>query len=268
VNQVGSVVMAAGRGSRMKGFEGNKTLLPLVPLSSPCKGTHPILLHILKNLPPGPKALVVNYGKDAVISATRFLDLTYFEQPVLNGTGGALLAAAPFIEDADVDHIVITMGDVPFVRKETYLDMVDKLSSHSFAVLGFRPGDKRQYGALDIQDGKVRRIVEWKYWQAFSQDEQAHLEVFNSGIYAARTEELLRYVPVLRSRPHKVLKERGGETVEVEEFFVTDLVEYMVEDGLSVGFVVAPDEEEVMGIDDVASLVRAQEAYRRRTLEH
>jgi hypothetical protein len=38
----------------------------------------------------------------------------------------------------------------------------------------------------------------------------------------------------------------------------------MVKDGLSVGFVVAQDEEEVMGVDDLDSLVRAQEAYRRR----
>jgi bifunctional UDP-N-acetylglucosamine pyrophosphorylase/glucosamine-1-phosphate N-acetyltransferase len=264
VDPIASIVLAAGRGSRMKGFEGNKTLLPLVPLASPYQGTNMILLHILKNLPPGPKALIVNFEKDAVMKATRSFNLTYWEQPVLNGTGGALLAAAPFIENADVDRVAITMGDVPLVRKETYLDLVATLSSHALAILGFRPPDKGQYGALDIQHGKVRRIIEWKYWRAIPQDQQAFLNVFNSGIYAARTEELRRYIPVLRSRPHKVLKERNGETVELEEFFITDLVEYMVKDGLSVGFVVAPDEEEVMGVDDLDSLVRAQEAYRRR----
>jgi len=268
VEPIASIVMAAGRGSRMKGFEGNKTLLPLGPLTSPYQGTHPMLLHILESLPPGPKALVVNYAKDAVMEATRSLDLTYIEQPVLNGTGGALLAAASFIESLQAGRVIITMGDVPLVRRETYLGLTGMLSTHAFAVLGFRPRDKRQYGALDIQREKVKRIIEWKYWRALSEDRQSLLDVFNSGIYASRREELLTYIPVLRSRPHKVFKERNGKTVELEEFFLTDLVEYMVEDGLSVGFAVARDEEEVMGVDDMDSLTRAQEAHRRRYIEH
>jgi bifunctional UDP-N-acetylglucosamine pyrophosphorylase/glucosamine-1-phosphate N-acetyltransferase len=263
---IGSIVMAAGRGSRMKAYEGNKTLLPLVPAASPYHGSHPILLHILRNLPPGPKALVVNYEKDAVMRAARSFDLTLLEQPVLNGTGGALLAAAPFIESVHAESLILTMGDVPLVRRETYLGLVKKLSSHPFVVLGFRPQDKRQYGALDIEHDRVKRIVEWKYWHAIPADQQALLGVFNSGIYAARREALLRHLSVLRSRPHRVLKERDGATVELEEYFVTDLVEYLVQDGLSVGFLVAQDEEEVMGVDDLDSLVRAQEAYKRRSL--
>jgi bifunctional UDP-N-acetylglucosamine pyrophosphorylase/glucosamine-1-phosphate N-acetyltransferase len=268
VKSIASIVMAAGRGSRMKGFEGNKTLLPLVPLASPYQGTRPILLHILESLPPGPKALIVNHGKDAVMKATRSLDVTYQEQPVLNGTGGALLAAAPFIESVQVDRVIITMGDVPLVGRETYLGLADMLSTHAFVILGFRPRDKRQYGALDIQHNQVKRIIEWKYWRALPEDQQALLDVYNSGIYASRREELLRYIPILGSSPHKVLKERNGKTVELEEFFITDLVEYMVKDGLSVGFVVAQDEEEVMGVDDLDSLVRAQGAYQRRDIGH
>jgi bifunctional UDP-N-acetylglucosamine pyrophosphorylase / glucosamine-1-phosphate N-acetyltransferase len=265
VNNVGSLVMAAGRGSRMKGFEGNKTLLPLVPADSPFRGTRPILVHILSNLPPGPKALVVNYRKEDVVEATRSFHLTYCDQAVLNGTGGALLAAAPFIERAQCDHMIITMGDVPLVERQTYLHLVQTLSSSPLAVLGFRPRDKKQYGALDIHDNTVKRIIEWKYWHHLPEKSQALLSIFNSGIYAGRREDLLRYIPVLRSRPHKVTKVRYGQLVELEEFFVTDLVEYMEADGLHVGYVLAGDEEEVMGVDDLDSLRRTQEVYRRLT---
>jgi bifunctional UDP-N-acetylglucosamine pyrophosphorylase/glucosamine-1-phosphate N-acetyltransferase len=268
VDRIASIVMAAGRGSRMKGFEGNKTLLPLIPLTSPYQGTRPILLHILETLPPGPKAVIVNYEKHAVMEATGPLNLTFRDQLVLNGTGGALLAAAPFIKNIDVDRVIITMGDVPLVRKETYLGLARRLSSSAFVVLGFRPRDKRQYGALEIRHGSVRRIIEWKYWSALPGDQQALLSVFNSGIYAARRKELLKCIPVLRSRPHRVLKERNGKFVELEEFFITDLVECMVKDGLPVGFVDAEDEEEVMGVDDLESLQKAQEAYRRRINAH
>lgn len=265
MRQVGSIVMAAGRGSRMKGFEGTKTLLPLVPSYSPYHGTRPILIHILSCLPSGPKALIVNYEKDAIIEATRAYDLTYCEQPVLNGTGGALLAALSFIETADCRDLIITMGDVPLVRPETYLGLTEALSSSVFVVLGFRPQDKRQYGALEIEDHRVKRIIEWKYWRTLPEERQALMKVFNSGIYAARREELLRCVPRLASRPHTVLKERMGEQVKLEEFFITDLVELLEEDGRSVGFIVAADEDEVMGVDDLTALTRAQKVYRHRT---
>jgi len=35
----------------------------------------------------------------------------------------------------------------------------------------------------------------------------------------------------------------------------------MHDDGLSVGYILAEDEEEVMGVDDLAALTRAQEIY-------
>ena len=66
--EIASIIFAAGKGSRMKGFEGNKTLLPLVPGKSPFDGSNPILLQILDNLPPGPKALVIqNIFSDGVV---------------------------------------------------------------------------------------------------------------------------------------------------------------------------------------------------------
>jgi bifunctional UDP-N-acetylglucosamine pyrophosphorylase / glucosamine-1-phosphate N-acetyltransferase len=259
--------MAAGRGSRMKGYEGNKTLLPLEPVTSAFEGTRPILRHILSCLPPGPKALIVNHDQEAVLEATRSFNLTYCEQPVLNGTGGALIAALPFIENAPCDTLIITMGDVPLVRKETYLDLVRGLSSNVFVVLGFRPQDRRQYGALDIRDRRVKRIIEWKYWHTLPQEKQALLDIFNSGIYAARRLELLHYIPRLASRPHRVLKERKGKQAEVEEFFITDLVEILEQDGRPVGFALAQAEEEVMGVDDLESLLKAQQACRRRSGE-
>lgn len=261
-NEVGSLVMAAGKGSRMKGFEGNKTLLPLVPGPTPFEGERPILLHILCNLPPGPKALVVNHRKQDVIESTRDMEMLYYEQPVLNGTGGALLAARAFIESEPIDKIIITMGDVPFVLNITYMHLINRLKDYALVVLGFRPRDKKQYGALEIEGDLVKKIVEWKYWSAFPEEEQAQLGICNSGIYAARRKELTRYLGRLENMPHRIEKEREGRTVEIEEFFITDLVELMRTDGLKVGYVVAENEKEVMGLDDLQSLRAAQEYFK------
>jgi len=260
---VASIILAAGRGSRMKGFEGNKTLLPLLPYANPFQGSHPLLVHIIHSLPPGPKAVVVNHRKEEVMEATRSLGLIYCEQPELNGTGGALLAAEEFLQTLDCERLIITMGDVPLVKQKTYLQLVESLQSHQFTVLGFRPADKAQYGLLDRDGARVKGIVEWKYWSAFPEGERNRMDICNSGIYAARTRVLLPYLAVLRSRPHVVSKERKGKMVQLEEYFITDLVELLDRDGKSAGCIIAEDEDEVMGVDDLSALQRAQEEFRK-----
>jgi bifunctional UDP-N-acetylglucosamine pyrophosphorylase/glucosamine-1-phosphate N-acetyltransferase len=261
--QIASLIFAAGRGSRMKGYDGNKTLLPLAPGPDPYHGAHPILTRILENLPDGPKALVLNYRKEDVMRATESCDVAYCEQATLNGTGGALLAAGPFLHETPWDRLVITMGDVPFMKPTTYRRLLEGLAENHLVVLGFRPADKKEYGVLEIKNGGVTKITEWKYWNTYPEEIQQQLEVCNAGIYALRRESLLAYIPVLEQHPHRVLKERRGRKVEVEEFFITDLVEWMARDGLDVGFTVAEDEYEVMGVDDLESLKHAQALFRR-----
>jgi bifunctional UDP-N-acetylglucosamine pyrophosphorylase/glucosamine-1-phosphate N-acetyltransferase len=259
--QTASLILAAGRGSRMIGFEGNKTLLPLVSGESPFEGSHPILLHILNSLPPGPKAIVIHYKKEALIHATRSYEISYHEQPQLNGTGGALIAAREFLDTEDYDRMIITMGDVPFVSVATYLNLIEGLKENNLMVLGFSPSDKKQYGVLEIEGVNVRRIIEWEYWKTYPEERQRQLQICNSGIYAARKDDLVRYLGILEKRPHAVNKERNGKLVQVEEYFVTDLVELMSEDGLNVGCALAKEENEVMGVDDLPSLLRAQEIF-------
>ncbi len=255
-----SLIMAAGRGSRMEAYEGSKTLLPLVPGTSPYEGKRPILMEILKNLPKGPKALVINHRKKDLIRATKSYGLTYCEQPVLNGTGGALLAARDFLENLDCDHVIVTMGDVPLVKPETFINLVGNLGYNRLAVLGFRPQDKKQYGLLETKDTQVEKITEWKYWKDYPQKKQDGLTTCNSGIYAAKKKDLLHYLTILASKPHRVKKEINGRITYVEEFFITDIVEYMCEDGLPVGYVLG-NEDEVMGVDDRPALLKAQKLY-------
>lgn len=261
-SKIGSIIMAAGRGSRMTGYAGNKTLLPLMPGNSTFEGTHLILHHLLVNLPEGPKTLIVHHCKKDVIAATDHLDIIYCEQPVLNGTGGALLAARSFIETQLCSRFIVTMGDVPFVQKTTYLELVQQLESFDLVILGFRPKDKKQYGVLETQDDLVRRITEWKYWKDYSAEKQAALTICNSGIYAAKKNILQKYLPVMASRPQIVYKEIKGKTTPIEEFFITDLVEYLVDDGKSVGYILAEDEYETMGIDDHDALLKAQAMFK------
>lgn len=245
----------------MKGYEGNKTLLPLKPGPSVFNGKRPIIMHLMESLPDGPKALIVNHCKDQVKATTADTGAVYCEQPVLNGTGGAILAAENFVASQHVACVIITMGDVPFVRKSTYRTLVEGLDHYDLMILGFSPSHKKQYGVLEIEAGQVRKITEWKFWKEYPAERQARLTICNSGIYAVRRSALAHYLPILASRPQVVQKEVDGKLTEIEEYFFTDLIEYMVQDGKRVGFHVVDDEFETMGIDDVAALEKAQAIF-------
>ena len=259
-HKTASLILAAGRGSRMIGYEGNKTLLPLIPSESPYKGTPSILSHILEELPPGNKAIVVNHRKEDIIKATRGDGLTYIDQPELNGTGGALIAAQPFLAESTDEYVIITMGDVPLVRNASYRKLLEKLEQNSLSVLGFKPADRKKYGLLQLEKDRIAGIVEWEYWRNYPEKELKKLQICNSGIYAARKKDLIHYVSVLSSKPHVVRKEILGKTCRINEYFITDLIAYMHKDGLSVTCVLA-DEEEVMGVDDMQALMQVQKIF-------
>jgi bifunctional N-acetylglucosamine-1-phosphate-uridyltransferase/glucosamine-1-phosphate-acetyltransferase GlmU-like protein len=244
----------------MLGYAGNKTLLPLIPRVSAYEGDHPLLLEVLKNLPPGPVGIVVHHCAADVERATGDFAVAYIPQATTNGTGGALLAARSFLEAGSPDAAIITMGDVPLIRRETYEKLIRKLDERKLAVLAFEPRDRAQYGMLEMDGERVLRIVEWKYWHAYSPDLQAKLRYCNAGVYAAQRSVLLDYLDRLAGQPHPVRKQQGDRWVTIEEYFLTDLVELMSNDGLPIGWVLA-QEEEVTGVDTPEALHAVQMRY-------
>jgi bifunctional N-acetylglucosamine-1-phosphate-uridyltransferase/glucosamine-1-phosphate-acetyltransferase GlmU-like protein len=256
-----SIVFAAGRGTRMHGYTGNKTLLPLIPGRSAHEGDHPLLLEVLANLPPGPVGIVVNHCAEDVQRATRDFSVAYIPQPITNGTGGALLAARRFLEEATPEAVIITMGDVPLIRRATYVRLLRMLDGEKLAILAFQPRNRAQYGMLEMDGERVLRIVEWKYWHTYSAEEQGGLKFCNAGVYAAKRSVLIDYLDHLAGHPHHVRKQQGDGWVDIEEYFLTDLVELMAGDGLSIGWVTVP-EEEVTGVDTPEALREVQKRYR------
>ena len=202
--------------------------------------------------------MVIHHKKDEVIKTTRDMGVLYYDQTVPNGTGGALIAARDFLESADQDHLIITMGDTPFVRADTYKRLINQLGDKVLVVLGFKPRDKAQYGILEIENDRVKRIHEWKYWKEYLIEMQESFEVSNAGIYAVNRSLALEYLDKLKQKPHKVKKEKNGQMKTVEEYFVTDLVELISNDGHSVGFALAEEENEFVGIDTIEDLIYAQ----------
>lgn len=260
MNTVASIIFAAGRGTRMTGYSGNKTLLPLVAGKSRYEGSHPLIMEVLGNLPEGPRGIVVNHCAQEVRNAVEGPGIHFISQPETNGTGGALLAARSFLNSCGAERVIITMGDVPLIGAATYIALLDRLERCDMVILGFECRDRAQYGMIETEGERIAGIVEWKYWKDFPPERRNRLRYCNAGVYAAQRSVLLGYMDRMEKKPHEVKKQRDGQLVTIKEYFLTDLVEMMNEDGLLVGMVCAP-EEEVTGVDTPESLETVQRLY-------
>lgn len=261
------IIFAAGKGTRMTGYGGNKTLLPLIAGESCFEGTRPLIREVLDNLPPGPRGIVVNHCAEDVRGAAGGPGISFILQPETNGTGGALLATGDFIRSVSTERVLITMGDVPLIRADTYERLLGMVGTCDLALLAFQPENRAQYGMLEMEGDRVVRIVEWKYWSRFTPERQEKLAWCNAGVYAAGREVLLRYMDKLALRAHEVQKERAGKLVTIREYFLTDMIEMMHTDGLIVGMAPA-SEEEVRGVDTPESLAAVQKIYALRSAGH
>ncbi|MEF3274781.1 MAG: NTP transferase domain-containing protein [Chloroflexus sp.] len=145
-----AVILAAGASMRTRPLTEHRPK-PLIPLLG-----QPLLAHILDELVGliDRVTLVVGYRADQIISTFgstyRGMELRYVQQKVINGTAGALLAAAPI--------------DEPFLLlyADNLIDRADVIGvcQHRYAVAGLRVTDPRAFGILEVQDGLVYRIVE------------------------------------------------------------------------------------------------------------
>lgn len=267
--EVASLVLAAGKGTRMVGYSSCKALLPLIPSGhSIYEGDRPFILEILDQLPQGPKAIVIHHdGENVKRVVKQYLvpdrHPVFIWQPELNGTGGAVLAARDFLHGVSSTSCLITMADVPLIRSSTYKKLVNEVNEAEIAgsLLAFRARDKAQYGCLVVTGNRVKDIVEWKYWKDFDPERQKALELCNAGVYVFRRDILLELLPDLAKKPHIVQKTVKGRTIILKELFLTDIVALMVQKNLTVTFIEA-DENEVMGIDTPEQLKIAQEIYR------
>jgi bifunctional UDP-N-acetylglucosamine pyrophosphorylase / glucosamine-1-phosphate N-acetyltransferase len=241
-DDLAAVVMAGGLGTRMKSATP-KHLHPLL-------GRRMVDWVIAAARDAGVARVVVVASPD---SAGSYDGLEVAVQEQALGTGDAVRAARPALEGSGGD-IVVLNGDVPALRPETVLALIDAHRSAGAAatVLSFEPADARAYGRIVRDgDGRLARIVE----AADASGDELALREVNSGIYVFKGATLW---PVLdRLQPHNA---QG-------ELYVTDTLGLLVGDGETVAVHTAPDPFEVEGINTRSELARAAEALRDRINE-
>ena len=156
------VVLAAGKGTRMKS-PWPKVLHPLCGRD--------MLAWVMDQaaaLDPDRVVLVVGSGAEEVSQAAADMlpgrDVRTVVQEPQRGTGHAVQVAVP--ELADGERVVVLYGDMPLLRPETLVELVElqkKSGPGSMALTTSRPESARGYGRiLRGADGSFERIVEEK----------------------------------------------------------------------------------------------------------
>ena len=239
---VNIVILAAGAGKRMR------SALPKVlhPLAG-----RPLLSHVLdtaRSLSPTRLVVVVGHGGDVVRKTVAAPDVAFAEQAQQLGTGHAVQQALPLL-DLSVPTLVL-YGDVPLTRASTLKRLVDAAAAGHYGVLTVTLDDPTGYGRI-VRDakGRVTRIVEHKDATA-SEREIAEI---NTGIVIAPTGRLTGWLASLKN-----------DNVQ-QEFYLTDVVECAIRDGVEV-VTAHPDEEwETLGVNSKAQLAELERVQQRNT---
>ena len=244
------IIMAGGLGKRM-GSDLPKVIHPV-------KGV-PMIVRILRSLPPDVRILVVVGKYKDIIQATirEYTDIAieYVIQDPPLGTGHAIACCLPHIEHDS--RIVVLSGDVPLIRRETIEMMFKGESSLKerfqdnnavpfLRVLTMTADDPTGYGRIITDhEGYLVKIVEHKDCSLA----ELACAVVNCGIYAFSGYFAHHFIPLIQNENAQ------------HEYYLTDIVELATSARIIVEMCPIGDEERhtVRGINTLDELLILEE---------
>jgi len=238
VNGLAVVIMAAGKGTRMKS-ELPKVLHRL--------HGRPMIAYVVQTalkIGGEPVVVIVGHGKEQVIAALEDQPVRIAVQEPQLGTGHAVMCALPHLEDAE-GCVLILSGDVPLIRSETLRRLVERhdTTDASATVLTAVAPDPYGYGRIIRNaSGHLEAIIEEKD----ADDQTRKIAEINSGIYVFDVGDLRRILPLIQS-----------DNVQ-QEYYLTDAVRLLTAEGKTVA-ALKGHFTEVMGVNTVAELRNAEE---------
>ncbi|MFT3897787.1 MAG: bifunctional UDP-N-acetylglucosamine diphosphorylase/glucosamine-1-phosphate N-acetyltransferase GlmU [Thermomonas sp.] len=234
------VILAAGEGKRMK------SALPKVlqPIAA-----RPMLAHVVdaaRALQPAVIHVVFGHGGEAVRAAFADQpDLAWAEQDRQLGTGHAVRQAMPNVPDGA--QVLVLYGDVPLIEAGTLQRLL--AAPGRLAVLVADLDDPTGYGRVERDaEGRVARIVEEKD----ADDAQKRIRTINTGIIAAESTALKRWLEALRND-----NAQG-------EYYLTDVFAQAADEFSAAEMVHVADPLETEGANDPWQLARLERAFQRR----
>jgi bifunctional UDP-N-acetylglucosamine pyrophosphorylase / glucosamine-1-phosphate N-acetyltransferase len=249
MRKCGAIVLAAGKGSRMKSQRAKVVFL---------LAEKPLIQRVVDtalSMDCDPVSVVVGHQKEKVIECIRPDGrLKFIEQKEQHGTGHAVIIAKESFSSFDGD-VFILCGDVPLLSRTTLQKLLDSHRDEDAActVLTVSLENPGSYGRIvRNNEGSVERIVEYKD----ATPEEREIKEINSGIYCFDCKSLCD----ARSKIN-------NDNMQ-GEYYLTDTLEILKTAGKKVRAVVTDDLVEVSGVNSQQQLAELETEHYRRIREY
>ena len=224
-----TVILAAGKGSRMKS-KRPKVLHKIA--------AKPMLQWVAESVANLNSELVVVYGHggEAVKKSLPTFQVNWAEQVEQLGTGHAVQQAIPYISTDDT--VLILYGDVPLIQESTLQLMVKACNSKTMSLLTVKLDQPTGYGRIVRKNNNVTKIVE----QKDATPEELLINEVNTGIMAVNGGLLKGWLAALKNNNAQA------------EYYLTDIIEMAVNDGVAIETIQPSNKYEVQGVNSTAQL--------------
>lgn len=239
-----AIVLAAGAGTRM----GSDLPKPLHPVAGRAMVLR--VLDSLAGIDAHPVVVVVGHGADRVRAAVSDGApgggrVVFAEQPQQLGTGDAARIGLAALRGAGAEDVLILPGDTPLLRTATLAHLVEERRRVGAAacLLTARLHDPTDYGRVVRSAGTVA-IVE----QRDASPSEAAINEINAGVYCFDIDRLRRALPQLR------------QANAASEYYLTDVIGHLARSSHVVSTLLAPDADEVLGVNSPEQLAACEAA--------
>jgi bifunctional UDP-N-acetylglucosamine pyrophosphorylase/glucosamine-1-phosphate N-acetyltransferase len=245
MNPATVVILAAGRGTRMRSATPK--------LAHDLCGRPLIQWPVAAALDAGAERVVVVLSADAPFDGALPDGVRSVVQRKPDGTGGALLAAAP--EIALGSMLIVINGDGPLVDPALLRDLAAEHARTGAAatMVTIELADPTGYGRV-VRDasGAVQRVVETKHEEGLSAGELAIREI-NTGVFAFSAEPLLEQLP--------------NVAAVAGEIYLPGVLPLIAAAGGLITTLKASDPALLIGVNDLLQLAAARSEAQRRIQE-
>lgn len=234
------IILAAGKGTRMRS-QLPKVLQPLAG--------QPLLGHVVKTakqLNAEKIITIFGHGGKDVQAAFAHENIEWVEQKEQLGTGHAVQVTLPVLPQTGTS--LILYGDVPLVRQETLQQLLKASQKTGIGMITLNVQNPTGYGRIVRKNDKVQAIVEHKD----ATDEQRQIQEINTGIYCVDNAKLHEWLPKLSNN-----NAQG-------EYYLTDIVEMAVKDGLEIASIQPQQAFEVEGVNDRLQLAALEREFQQQ----
>lgn len=243
-NGIVAIILAAGQGKRMRS-DLAKVLHKLCG-----KSMIRYVVEAARSVSPSRIILVVGHQAESVKEEMGGEgDVEFVLQAERLGTGHAVMQAQPLLRDHGGNVMVLT-GDTPLLRGETLQGLISHHLDReaSATVLTAIVNDPGGYGRIIRNiSGDLLEIVE----DRDATPEQKEVREINSGIFCFRCADMF-------SALENVERENAQE-----EFYLTDVMGILRDQGKKTSVFPCVSPEEVLGINDLAQLEEAERLMRK-----